>query len=491
MNNRRIHWYDYLTVNSYWFAIAIRSQVMTPLLIPLLVQQFVGEEAKGTYYGDLRLGGLMTALLFQTIMGMLSDRHKGRWGRRRVFIVGGTLGEISALVGIGALLGGHGMQSYWLLFGIYLISMMFSNTAQAGVNGFIPDVVPDVYKSKFSMLKSLFDLPLSLIFFSLVLSKVVSSGNIPAALIILAAINLVCMLLSLFVPEEQIKTAPKMELQPVFRMVGMVLVFILIVFTTGWIVDRFSFWILPLQDELARSTLIAITATGMISLAILVCVFASLSISLGAQGSRDQSYRRWLINRLAFLTGTNNLAGFMVYFLQSKFSHLQGVQAVAPVSGLITVTGACILLSILPSGWLCDRFGKKHIIVVSAFLVAAGAVVMVNVNKLELVAIGAGMIGCGAGLFYTASWALGTTIVPKEQAGLYLGLSNIAGAGAGAIGAYIGGPIGDKFGYSVLMIIFGLVVFISSFTFLNVNPLSVFMRSGMRLKNADENAVEN
>jgi len=60
-------------------------------------------------------------------------------------------------------------------------------------------------------------------------------------------------------------------------------------------------------------------------------------------------------------------------------------------------------------------------------------------------------------MFYTANWALGTELVPREEAGRFLGLSNVAGAGAGAIGAYIGGPIADANGYVVLFIIYGLM----------------------------------
>jgi MFS family permease len=102
------------------------------------------------------------------------------------------------------------------------------------------------------------------------------------------------------------------------------------------------------------------------------------------------------------------------------------------------------------------------------------------------------MIGCGAGLFYTASWALGTTIVPKGQAGLYLGLSNIAGAGAGAIGAYIGGPIGDKFGFSVLMIVYGLVVLLSGLAFVEVKSMFIpaVVKTEMRVNEAEESVLE-
>jgi MFS family permease len=96
-----IRWYDYITINVNWFALTTRSQVLTPLVIPLLVQEFVGEATKGAAVGRIRLWALMAALLFQALMGILTDRNTSRLGRRRPFIVIGTLGEIAVFMLIG------------------------------------------------------------------------------------------------------------------------------------------------------------------------------------------------------------------------------------------------------------------------------------------------------------------------------------------------------------------------------------------------------
>jgi MFS family permease len=94
--------------------------------------------------------------------------------------------------------------------------------------------------------------------------------------------------------------------------------------------------------------------------------------------------------------------------------------------------------------------------------------VIVAVPQLTAVYAGAGLIGAGAGLFYSANWALGTALVPKEQAARYLGISNLAGAGAGAIGAYIGGPIADELGYSFLFAIYGALFLLAGVTLLGI-----------------------
>jgi MFS family permease len=63
--------------------------------------------------------------------------------------------------------------------------------------------------------------------------------------------------------------------------------------------------------------------------------------------------------------------------------------------------------------------------------------------NLRLVYVGGCLLGLAAGLFMTTNWALGTRLVPAAEAGRYLGISNLAGAGAGMIGAGIGGPVAD------------------------------------------------
>ena len=91
--------------------------------------------------------------------------------------------------------------------------------------------------------------------------------------------------------------------------------------------------------------------------------------------------------------------------------------------------------------------------------------------SLPVIYVGGVIIGIAIGLFFASNWALGTVLVPKEEAGRYLGISNLAGAGAGAVGAYIGGPIADYFtanvtsvpglGYILLFSIYGVLFLLS------------------------------
>ena len=170
---RKIRWYDYITINIFYFALTTRSQVLTPLILPLLVQSFMGEEVKGAAYGNLRLWALMIAVLVQGLIGILSDRSTSRIGRRRPYILIGGVTEVVVFIGIGVIAATmEGQMGYWLLFGAYILSMLSSNTGHAAVQGLIPDIVPESKHGIFSGVKAFFELPAPLIFVSFVVLSI-------------------------------------------------------------------------------------------------------------------------------------------------------------------------------------------------------------------------------------------------------------------------------------------------------------------------------
>ena len=59
-------------------------------------------ELKNTYLATMRVVGLAVAMMVQPMAGMLSDRCTHPLGRRRPYILGGTLVNLLFLVVIGA-----------------------------------------------------------------------------------------------------------------------------------------------------------------------------------------------------------------------------------------------------------------------------------------------------------------------------------------------------------------------------------------------------
>lgn len=469
---RPIRWFDYITFNIYWFALTTRSQVISPLIVPLLVQRFVGEAAKGTYMGNMRLGALMVAVLFQALMGMLSDQSTSRWGKRRPFVVAGTIGEVIVFIFIGFTAGMEGMGGYWFLFILYTLSMVSSNTAHAAMQGIIPDLVPEHMRGRFSGVKALLELPVPLIFVSFVIGKMVSRGNLWGALILLIAILIACMLVTLTVPEvSHEKRKIPFDWQPIVRLFLMTAAFTVIILFSGFLVKQATRLTLDSNGTANRNLVMIFGLLGM-SFAIWFGVWSSIAIGLGKRIKQQRSFTWWVVNRLTFLTGSTNLAGFMIFFLQERFTQYQGEKAAGPAATITMFVGIFILLSALPSGWLSDRLGKKIVIIASAILAAAGTIVVIFSATLTLMYLGGALIGAGIGFFYAANWALGTEIVPSNEAGKFLGISNLAGAGAGAVGAYIGGPIADQIGYTPLLVIYVFLFLLSILALVQIKKAS-------------------
>jgi MFS family permease len=463
-----MRWYDFIPISIYWFALTTRSQVLTPLVIPLLVQQFVGDEAKGAYVGQIRLWALMAALLVQALMGMLSDRSTSRWGRRRPFIAGGTLAQLVVLTLIGFTAGLSGLQGYWVLFGLYILSMVASDTAHAATQGLIPDLVPEEQRGTAAGVKALLEVPFPLIFVSFVIGKLVSTGNLWGALIVVMVVLVVCMLVTMLVRERPLKQIPfPIDWKPFLRLVAMVGAFTLIILAMGAATKG------VLRSPLALSSNTAQAFVGFLgflamTVAIALGVAASIRIGIGSDVRRYPSFTWWVVCRLAFLVPAFNLAGFVVFFLQERFVGMDGERAAGPAATAVMIVGVFVLLTALPSGWLADRVGKKLLVAASCVLGALGTFTLLVVPEVVVLYVGAALIGASLGLFYSANWALGTEIVPKEQAGRYLGLSNLAGAGAGAIGAYIGGPIADQMGYVLLFAIYGTLFLVSALALIGI-----------------------
>lgn len=468
---RALRWFDMITVNIYFTGLTMLSQTMTPLVLPLLVQQFVGETQQGTFYGRIRLWSLMVALLVQALMGMLSDRSTLRWGRRRPFIFLGTILDLVIITLIGFTAGLEGMTGYWALFILLITLSVSSNMAHGAVQGLIPDLVPEQLRGRYSGVKALLEVPVPLILVSFTVGRLIAAGNMWGALFTTMAVLILTMLVTMFAPEKPLQVSPPpFDWTPFLRLLLMTGIFTAVILGIGQLAN--------ISGELAGASLqgwklLAVMGTiGFIAMALTigVGVYFSVQLSLGDESKQYPGFTWWVINRLAYLVGSTNIASFAVFFLQGRLG-LAREQAAGPAAQLIMFVGVFILLLAFPSGWLADRVGRKPLVAISGLLAALGTLILILAPNLTVIYIGGVIVGAATGLFYTANWALGTDLVPKAQAGRYLGISNLAGAGAGAVGAYIGGPLADLItqhvptnpglGYVLLFGIYGVLFLLS------------------------------
>ena len=478
---RELRWYDHLAINSYWLGINIASGTITPILLPFLVVLYMPPEQKNTYLATIRVVGLAVAMLVQPIAGMLSDRSTSRYGRRRPYIVAGALLNAVFLLLIGAstlfdrtdpVIFGVTAAYAVLLAGIVLLQVS-SNIGHGALQGLIPDVVPENQRGRSSGIKSVLELlPVFLVVF---IGPLVDRGQIWLVVGIIITGFLATMLTTvLFVKEEPQTEKPAGSLtEPMLRIVALTVIFVAITRIALRLVDFTGSTLL--ERGASDATLIALVGiAGLVGMAgsIFLGVYFGARVGIGAEAPHQSSFIWWVVNRLMFLAAVGSIQGFAQYFLRD-------VLQVPNPATMTTILLAVVALFLLPSaifgGILADKFGRKRLVALAGLIGAAGTGLLLVSRTFPLVIVSGSIIGLGAGTFMATNWALGTDLVPPKEAGKYLGISNLAGAGAGIVGAGIGGPMADYFnlinpglGYIVIFAIYGMLMLLSVVTLTQV-----------------------
>jgi len=470
---KRMRWYDLISVNIFWLGLNIRNTAVGSYFMPYLVDQFVGPEIRNTALGGMRTAGLVIAMLVQPAFGLISDRSTSHWGRRRPYILVGVLLDLLFLACIAW------SFDYWSFLVATLLIQFSANISHGPLQGLIPDLVPEERRSIASAVKAVFEL-LPIILLGFTVAKIIGAGQFDLAVLVTAVALLVLMLLTMvLVKETPLKEKPAVPLGPtMFRVLGMlagIAVGALAGLAAGGLVGGLIGLIVwPLAgSKAALSVGVAVGSIIAMAVAVVVGTWAGTLTTIGKEIRRQPSFTWWVVNRLMFLAAITSIQGVVMYFLMHTFSI--GRDAATDMTGtLMTVVGVFTLVSALASGWLASRFGDKRMVTWSGYIAATGTVILLAtfwVPSLALIYAAGCILGLAAGLFMTTNWSLGTRLAPPDEAGRYLGISNLAGAGAGMIGQGIGGPIADYLnaslpglGYLVIFVGYAVLFVLSSLT---------------------------
>jgi len=387
---------DYIKISIFAAALAVLWPSIHSIIIPLRLLEFAPEAQKNTYLGLLTFLGSMIAVFVQPLAGAFSDRFGSSWGRRRPFIFAGTILVLLFLPGIG--LSGSFL---FLLIG-YCLLQVAANIAQGPFQAFIPDLVPRGRRGVASGAKSLAEILGGVVFLRLVayfMDNYTTSGNdtwLWAAIGFPGLLLLAAMIATMLTVKEQPSSTGKL------------------------------------------SALKTIAGTYKIDV------------------KGNPGFIWFLVSRLFILMAMIVLQTFALYFIKDEINHPNPAGVAANL--LITV-GVFLLLAVYPAGQLSDRFGRKPVILFSGLVGIVGISVLFLARNYIGVLVCGGLLGISAGAFLSTNWALATDLVPVGEEARYLGLTNIATAGAGALARLIG-PVIDFFntrqsglGYSVMLMV--------------------------------------
>jgi len=484
---RKLPWYTHLAINSYSLGLNI-SAGSSPVLLPFLIVMFMPADYKNTYLATIRVVGLAIAMLVQPLAGYLSDRSQSRFGRRRPFIFASATLNIFCLAIMGAstwFVNSPLNGTFQTLFGVTvafavlflsnILQQIASNIGQGPLQALIPDLVPESQRGFSSGVKSTFEvLPILLLIF---IGPLVQAGKIWAVVGIIMAGFLVTMLLTIFfvkeTPNTHVSTTSLKE--PVLRLVALTILFVAITQAAVWFV-QFAIGQLVQAGTGQTTQYIVVGLVGLVGMAgaIFLGVYSGARMGIGAEANKQGSFIWWIVNRLLFLAAVTGVRDFAQNFLRDVIKVDNPASA---SSFLLAAIGLFLVIAALVGGYLSDKLGRRRLIAIAGVIAGIGAIVILFAHSMPLVYVAGGIVGLGAGLFMAANWALGTSLVPPAEAGKYLGISNLAGAGAGIVATGIGGPMIDSFnkltpgsGYLVVFAIYAALFFLSVLILGRVKP---------------------
>jgi MFS family permease len=348
-----LYWFG---TNAHWAAI---------LLITLPKQAFLigGDAVKGQTLGTVLLVGAFVSMVVAPFFGALSDRITSHWGRRRPWIVLGTVMNVIGIFGLIYFPRANDLSSLPLFILAFMWVEFWNNVATAPFSALIPDIVPVEQRGSASGWYGLMSM----------------LGNFVGALSAL-----------LFTHNGVT------DLTAIYYFVGAALVFGMlgtVIFVKEPEVDESK--LPPFHwGEFLRG------------------IYTPLL---------DHDFRWVFFTRFLMVMGTFTVQEFMQYFMQDvvKDFTLFGVKVAENAESAVSFFFLGLLLgavvSSLAAGILSDRFGRKFMVYISSALQAIVPIVLIIFAPFYLV-VGLGLVfGLGYGAYQSVDWALASDVLPSQD----------------------------------------------------------------------------
>jgi MFS family permease len=361
MEKPRLSQFKQAMMSLYWFG---TNMHWTAILITTLPKQALvigGDAAKGQTLGNVLLAGAFVSMLVAPVFGALSDRTITRFGRRRPWIVLGTVMNVIGLLGLVYFPRPNDMSSLPLYIAAFMWVEFWNNVATAPFSALIPDVVPANQRGSASgwyglmtMLGNFVGGMTGLIFTRNGVTDITSIYYFTGAIMLLGMLGTV-----IFVKEPQVTVK-----LPPFKL-----------------------------GEFVKG---------------LVAPFTN----------RDFTWVFW--TRFLMEMGTFTVQEFLQYYMGDvvkKFT-LFGAQvaenAESAVSFFILALLIGAIISTLAAGVLSDRFGRKIMVYLSSGLQAFTPLVLVFFGTFPLTIFLGIIFGLGYGAYTSVDWALASDVLPSD-----------------------------------------------------------------------------
>ncbi len=479
----RLRWTQILAISILAFAFNFHWAALGTIILPSQVARIVGNLNKGTALAFVLVPGAFVALFANPMFGWLSDRMHGRlaaWGRRRPYILVGTLVNVGCLVWMA---NAHDIPT--LLLG-YILVQFSSNAALAPFHALLPDMVLPEQRGLTSGMLGL--LGIGGYIGGVVVAGILVDSSKPLPIYqqgvqlaygIIMAIMIILMLVTIFSVREHRQVAEQViapgEVQSEKRRPWLTRSLLTtLVGTTSAIV--LAWGIMAFWNELHITGFQFNSNVQQVILEMLAAVGIMRLFDFNPR--RDPDFAWVLATRLMMMLGIYTIQTFLQYYMQDAVGVANPEQATTKFVILVSITS---LISSFAAGWLSDRFGRKRLVYISGFMMALVGVTFVITHSFTIVIAAGAIFGLGYGAYQSVDWALVADVLPSNKnSARDMGVWNVALSLPQVIAPALGGPIRDSFAHAGNPVLGYQILFIMAIVYCVIGTVTVRFIRGVK-----------
>jgi MFS family permease len=396
---RHVSIFEQININVFWIANNFHWQALLAIVIPSMVAKFLDPAQKDINLALVVIWGTLVAVALNPLVGAISDYATFRMGRRRPFLIIGTIVNVVVLALFAFAPGWFSSVALLLAFIVLFLLLQFTNNlANAPWSAIIADRIPEHQRGMTAGFNGLFTLLGTII------------GSIVAGII---------------VNKNDALPIYRNEIVQIFLIIAVVQI-IFVAYTAITVketplAEHFTFQLSPILKKFFFKP------------------------------SRYPDLSWVLLARLLVMMGIWGV----FYFLQYYFDDVLGGPGVktiilnSPFSGEQfsgTLFLPALLLLALPTsiiaGSISDRWGRKRLVYLSGIMMTVVCLIFIIFQNQYGSLIAGAFFGIGYGAYTSVDWALTTDVLPPtDEAGKFLGIWSAMGILPQVIGITIGGVL--------------------------------------------------
>jgi Na+/melibiose symporter-like transporter len=377
----------------YWFATSVQWTAILITTLPNQAYVIGGDRVKGQTLGTILLIGAFVSMFVAPFFGALSDRVITRFGRRKPWIVIGTLMNNVGLLGLAYFPRSNDMSSLPLFILAFMWVEFWNNVATAPYSALIPDIVPIDQRGSASGWYGLMNMLGSFV------------GGVAG-----------------------------------------------LIFTQNGVTDVVSiYYFIGAINLIGLAGTIVFVKELPVSIVLPAIKFKKFMRSL-IEPLRDHDFRWVFGTRFLMIMGAFTVQEFLQYYMRdvvkdfTLFGTRVAENAESAVSFFIIALLIGAVASSLAAGILSDKLGRKKIVYLASLLQAIVPFALIFFSPFALV-VGLGIIfGLGYGAYASVDWAMVSDVLPSDaDHAKDMGVWHVADTFPQVIATPIAGLLLDRF----------------------------------------------